>query len=232
MYSGASSHRCDCGIWHTYLNNRPGYEPSPLVSLPNLAAAMGVTSVQVKCEGGRFGIGSFKALGAPYALANLLRATSHASHSLCPSSSSTGGDKASGSSSHAGGGGGIGDLTSSAPNETVATAGSPTEHELRTSPTHRAVASQRTFSTASDGNHGVAVAWAARRFGAHARVYDTHSIWRTSGMICLSSQACNKSLGGPFEVPSRARIAYLTGEITNTSRHRFFLAGLRCNTRC
>ena len=31
--------------------------------------------------------------------------------------------------------------------------------------------SKQTFSTASDGNHGVAVAWVARRFGASARVY-------------------------------------------------------------
>ena len=98
------------------LSTWPGFAPAPLVALPELAAAMGVGSVSIKCEGGRFGIGSFKALGAPYAMAQLLRREGAAGLA-------------------AGQGKGL------------------------------------TFSTASDGNHGVAVAWAARRCGAAARVY-------------------------------------------------------------
>ena len=45
-----------------------GYRPTPLVDLPGLAAALGVASVTIKHEGERFAIGSFKALGPPFAL--------------------------------------------------------------------------------------------------------------------------------------------------------------------
>lgn len=52
----------------------PGYAPTPLVALPGLASALGVGSVHLKDEGGRFGLGSFKALGGAYAVARLLEA--------------------------------------------------------------------------------------------------------------------------------------------------------------
>lgn len=52
----------------------PGYAPTPLVALPGLAKALGVGSVHLKDEGGRFGLGSFKALGGAYAVARLLEA--------------------------------------------------------------------------------------------------------------------------------------------------------------
>lgn len=47
----------------------PGYAPTPLVPLPGLAHALGVASFHVKDEGRRFTVGSFKALGPPYAFA-------------------------------------------------------------------------------------------------------------------------------------------------------------------
>jgi diaminopropionate ammonia-lyase len=50
----------------------PGYAPTPLVALPGLAAAAGVAAIAFKDEGGRFGLGSFKALGGAYAVARLL----------------------------------------------------------------------------------------------------------------------------------------------------------------
>ena len=46
-----------------------GYAASPQVGLPGLARELGLGRFEAKYEGGRFGIGSFKALGAPYALA-------------------------------------------------------------------------------------------------------------------------------------------------------------------
>lgn len=46
----------------------PGYAPTPLVSLPGLAAAMGVGELYYKDEGARFGLGSFKPLGGAYAV--------------------------------------------------------------------------------------------------------------------------------------------------------------------
>ncbi|HOM21842.1 MAG TPA: diaminopropionate ammonia-lyase, partial [Ottowia sp.] len=41
----------------------PGYAPTPLHRLGALAARLGVADVAYKDEGGRFGLGSFKALG-------------------------------------------------------------------------------------------------------------------------------------------------------------------------
>jgi diaminopropionate ammonia-lyase len=45
----------------------PGYRPTPLVALPGLAEALGLGAISYKDEGGRFGLGSFKALGGAYA---------------------------------------------------------------------------------------------------------------------------------------------------------------------
>jgi diaminopropionate ammonia-lyase len=49
-----------------------GYAPTPLHDLPAVAATAGVAQIRIKDEGGRFGLGSFKALGGAYAVANLL----------------------------------------------------------------------------------------------------------------------------------------------------------------
>ncbi len=50
----------------------PGYAPTKLVDLPWAAAACGVAAVRIKDESGRFGLGSFKALGGAYAVARLV----------------------------------------------------------------------------------------------------------------------------------------------------------------
>ncbi|MEM6636524.1 MAG: diaminopropionate ammonia-lyase [Pseudomonadota bacterium] len=50
-----------------------GYSPTPLWSLPALAADLGVTRIHYKDEGPRFGIGSFKALGGAYAALRVLQ---------------------------------------------------------------------------------------------------------------------------------------------------------------
>ncbi|MCQ4158394.1 diaminopropionate ammonia-lyase [Roseomonas sp. GC11] len=50
----------------------PGYAETPLLALPDVAAAAGVAAVHYKDEAGRFGLGSFKALGGAYAVARLL----------------------------------------------------------------------------------------------------------------------------------------------------------------
>lgn len=52
----------------------PGYAPTPLVPLSALAAQLGVANIHYKDEGGRFGLGSFKALGGAYAVFRLLAA--------------------------------------------------------------------------------------------------------------------------------------------------------------
>ena len=50
----------------------PGYAESPLEQLPGLAAAGGIGQIFYKDESGRFGLGSFKALGGAYAVYRLL----------------------------------------------------------------------------------------------------------------------------------------------------------------
>jgi diaminopropionate ammonia-lyase len=50
----------------------PGYAVTPLHSLQSVARQMKVAGVHYKDEGGRFGLGSFKALGGAYAVARLL----------------------------------------------------------------------------------------------------------------------------------------------------------------
>ncbi|MFF8816922.1 diaminopropionate ammonia-lyase [Leucobacter sp. NPDC015123] len=52
----------------------PGYEPTPLIDLPSLAAELGVGRVLMKDESARLGLPAFKILGASYAIA---RALSH-----------------------------------------------------------------------------------------------------------------------------------------------------------
>ena len=52
----------------------PGYAQTPLRDLPAIAARVGVAAVRLKDEAERFGLGSFKALGGAYAVAQLLRA--------------------------------------------------------------------------------------------------------------------------------------------------------------
>ena len=52
----------------------PGYAPTPTLPLPDAAEAARVASVHWKDEGGRFGLGSFKALGGAYAVLRVLAA--------------------------------------------------------------------------------------------------------------------------------------------------------------
>lgn len=52
----------------------PVHAPTPLLSLPSLAASHGWAALDVKDETGRMGLGSFKALGGAYAVADLVRA--------------------------------------------------------------------------------------------------------------------------------------------------------------
>lgn len=51
----------------------PDYAPTPLVTLPAMAAAAGVASVRIKHEGHRFELKSFKALGGAYAVERIAR---------------------------------------------------------------------------------------------------------------------------------------------------------------
>lgn len=85
------------------------YRPTPLHALPELAAHLGVGTLQLKDESRRFGLNAFKGLGASFAVHRWI-------------------------ATHPG-------------------------------------AAIPTFTTATDGNHGRAVAWSARRAGARAVVF-------------------------------------------------------------
>lgn len=108
----------------------PGYAPTPLRDLPDIAAACLVASVRIKDEAGRFGLGSFKALGGAYAVGELLG-------------------------------------TELARSGAAANA-SPADLE---SGRYAAATAALTVACATDGNHGRAVAWGARRFGCRCVVF-------------------------------------------------------------
>ena len=55
------------------ISSWPGYAATPLHRLDALAAKLGLGALWYKDERGRFGLGSFKALGGAYAVANVLR---------------------------------------------------------------------------------------------------------------------------------------------------------------
>ena len=52
----------------------PGYAETPLRDFPAIAAAAGIGTLRIKDEAGRFGLGSFKALGGAYAVCQVLAA--------------------------------------------------------------------------------------------------------------------------------------------------------------
>ncbi len=64
------------------ISSWPGYAATPLHPLAGLAARLGLASLHYKDERGRFGLGSFKALGGAYAVANVLRNKAMAARGL------------------------------------------------------------------------------------------------------------------------------------------------------
>lgn len=60
-------------IVREFLPAFPIYAETPLESLPGLAASLGIAGIDIKDEGQRYGLYSFKALGGAYAVARLVR---------------------------------------------------------------------------------------------------------------------------------------------------------------
>ena len=116
----------------THIAAMPSYAPTPLHDLSALAAQCDVGAVLYKDEGERFGLGSFKPLGAPYAAANAL------AEKLAPHHP--------------------------AKNHSQLLAGI-----VRGS--YAADLANLTLVSATDGNHGRALSWAARQFGAKAHIF-------------------------------------------------------------
>ncbi|MCL1039499.1 diaminopropionate ammonia-lyase [Shewanella submarina] len=101
-----------------------GYKPTPLVSLEQLAARLGVKAILVKDESFRFGLNAFKVLGGSYALGKQL--AEHLGVDI-------------------------------------------SEIDLKT--VSEKLSEPLVFATATAGNHGTGVAWAAREMGQKAVVY-------------------------------------------------------------
>jgi diaminopropionate ammonia-lyase len=104
------------------------YNPTPLVTLTNLARSLRVANIWIKDESYRFGLNAFKVLGASYAIACVI-------------------------------GGKLGIPENNLSFHIFNSA--PIREKLRGT----------TFVTATDGNHGRAVAWAAQKLGVNAVVY-------------------------------------------------------------
>ena len=109
----------------TAITGFEGYRPTPLHRLTGLAETLGIAELWLKDESGRFGLGSFKALGGAYAVVHLLRER-------------------------------VGDDVSIA--DVAAGRAAARVNDM-------------TVCCATDGNHGLAVAWGARRAGARCTVF-------------------------------------------------------------
>ena len=106
----------------------PGYAPTPLAHLVNMAEFLGLSKVCIKDESYRFGLNAFKVLGGSFAMAKYI-------------AKETGRDI------------------------------SQLDFETLTSDKLREEFGQATFFTATDGNHGRGVAWAANRLKQKAVVF-------------------------------------------------------------
>jgi len=103
----------------------PLYQPTPLLSLPELADKLELRHVFVKDESRRFGLNAFKGLGAAYAMATIIARHIKADESEL-------------------------------------------NYQFLTTPAVRDQIKNLVFITATDGNHGKGVAWAASLFGCRA----------------------------------------------------------------
>lgn len=106
----------------------PGYAPTPLRELPELAKTMHVGQLLVKDESGRFGLNAFKGLGGVYAL-------------------------------------------SLAAGKLLGLSREEITFPLLCTPENRQRLKGIAFATATDGNHGKGVAWAAGLLGCPSYVY-------------------------------------------------------------
>ena len=119
----------DCRRAMEEIRQWPGYAPTPLHSLKELAEQAGAANIFYKDESRRFGLGSFKALGGAYAVFQLAARE-------------------------------IGKTTGAKVDRRALAAGDCAQH-----------AKNITAAAATDGNHGRAVAWGAKRIGCQCRIY-------------------------------------------------------------
>ena len=132
------------------------YEKTPLVSLDSMAKRLGLGGIYVKNESKRFGLNAFKALGASYAIHELLLKEAEAED---------------GKGTGISGNGACGKETggSRKKEEQAGKSGQPGDGQT----VHPAFpgGKGKVFVTATDGNHGKGVAWSAWKVGGRAFVF-------------------------------------------------------------
>lgn len=106
----------------------PGYQMSPLVSLPNLAAMFKVGGIWVKDEASRLELNSFKVLGGSFALYRFIQ-------------------------------------------ERLGLSDKDMNYKHLISPEVKNQLGDITFASATDGNHGRGIAWAAQKLGHKCVIY-------------------------------------------------------------
>jgi diaminopropionate ammonia-lyase len=145
----------------------PGYAPSPLRDLPAIARDTKIATLRLKDEAGRFGLGSFKALGGGYAVADLL-ANELARRGVAPTARAT-------------------DLMAGRWREVTETI---------------------TVTSATDGNHGRAVAWGAQRCHCRAVIFlhETVSVGREAAIAAYGAEI-RRTPGNYDDAVRRAAIA-------------------------
>ena len=148
----------------------PGYRPTALVEMPALADELGVGRVFVKDESGRLGLSAFKALGASWAVAQVLAGTG---------------------------------TTGTVP------AGADDATDLTLAGLRRAAAGRPIeLVTATDGNHGRAVAWMARLVGLKARVFVPETVPAGASALIAAEGAVVTAAGRSYEGAVEQAAAY------------------------
>lgn len=130
----------------------PNYAPTPLVSLPDVATELGVRAVLVKDESNRFGLPSFKVLGASWGCFRAIRQRLE----LPPNVN-------------------LDQLSSEAKSNSI------------------------TLVTASEGNHGRAVAFMARLLGIEAQIFVSCSMPEATIKLITSEGAKVVAVQGDYD---------------------------------
>jgi diaminopropionate ammonia-lyase len=124
----------------------PGYRPTPLVKLTQLAKYLGINDLWVKSEAERFDLKAFKVLGASYAIGKIIAKELNLDNRIF------------------------------------------TFDQILS---HTSKFNNLTFVTATDGNHGRAVAWTASKLNCKAIVYlpESSSNYRLEAIRNLGAEA-------------------------------------------
>jgi diaminopropionate ammonia-lyase len=139
----------------------PGYNPTPLVSLPNLARSLQIDKIWIKDESYRFNLNAFKVLGASYALARALH-------------------------------------------EMLGLEEDALRFEMFRSRPVRCNLRDITVITATDGNHGRALAWSAKQMGCNAVIYLPRGTAPARIQVIKAHGATTRIIDGNYDDAVRA----------------------------